>query len=29
MICDVFHDYAGRLSFAEAWIDRFLSIQNL
>jgi len=29
MICDVFHDYAGRLSFAEAWVERFLSIQNL
>lgn len=28
LICDVFHDYAHRLSFAEAWIERFLSIQK-
>ena len=29
MICDIFHDYASRLSFAEAWAERFLSIQKL
>lgn len=29
LICEVFHDYAHRLSYAEAWIERFLSIQKL
>lgn len=29
LIHDVFHDYAHRLSFAESWIDRFISIQKL
>jgi transposase len=28
-ICDIFHDYSRRLSFAEAWIERFLNIQKL
>lgn len=28
LICDVFHNYAHRLSYAEAWIEQFLSIQK-
>lgn len=28
LICDVFHDYAHRLGYAEAWIDRFFSMQK-
>jgi transposase len=26
LICDIFDAYADQLSFASAWIDRFLSI---
>jgi transposase len=29
LICDAFDEYADRLSFASAWIDRFLSIHKL
>lgn len=29
LIRRVFHQYADRLSFAEAWIERFLNIQKL
>ncbi|RAW43847.1 hypothetical protein DQW50_17525 [Halorubrum sp. 48-1-W] len=29
LICDIFRKYAHRLSFARAWVDRFLSFQKL
>lgn len=29
LIRDIFHDYAPRLSFAEAWIERFLNMRKL
>lgn len=29
LISDVYHRYSDRLSFAEQWIDRFLSPQKL
>jgi len=28
LICDVFHEYADQLSYAEAWLERFLSFQK-
>jgi len=29
LICDIDHDYSHQLSFAQDWIERFLSIQKL
>ena len=29
LITEVFHNYADRLSFAESWIERFITIQKL
>jgi len=29
LICDTYHKYSHKLSFAQSWIERFLSIQNL
>ena len=29
LIAEIFHNYADRLSFAESWIERFITIQKL
>ena len=29
LIVEIFHKYADRLSFAESWTDRFITIQKL